>query len=121
MATSELVSVKWVGEPVSPLDNAGVRTYGGRFKYFSAVEVVESAAAAARAANNTFVVSITVDDIVEVAPRRDPSKSNKVEPDQPFLAQVCRRTRCVTYEQPAEFLCMQAEIHRCVSTRCAVL
>lgn len=63
--------------------------------YYGAVELVESAAVAASE------VSISVNDVVEVACKKGTANTHdRVEPDQPFLAQV--GDYCCSMEMPGE-------------------
>lgn len=90
MAPADCVKVQWVGEPIPTPGRAGVRPFGGRYTHYGALEIVEPAAATT--ANP--VVSISANDIVEVACKRGAGLTNDgIESDQPFLAQVRERNK----------------------------
>lgn len=90
MTPSDCVKVQWVGEPIPNPGRAGVRPFGGRFTHYDALEIVYPAAAATTIAN---AVSISANDIVEVACKRGVTNDGIESSDQPFLAQVSERGR----------------------------
>lgn len=82
---------RWIGNSISPPQKATSRSKGGRLLYYEAVEIGE-----------TLQHVVQVGDIVEIAQkthRRSARVNDRIQVDQPFLAQVCdsRTTRPLSF------------------------